>query len=145
MTLIWLCVDAINRLARLKRRPDQTSNTMMKTSIFGSSFGILVSVLIGTVQARDDGRYSQSPLKPWFDSLRSGKGPCCSDADGFVISDPDWESKSGHYRVRIDNEWVDVPDDAVITEPNRAGRTMVWPVKGTLGTSIRCFIPGSMT
>ena len=75
MTLIRLCVDAINRLARLKRRPDQTSNTMMKTSIFGSSFGILVSVLIGTVQARDDGRYSQSPLKPWFDNLRSGKGP----------------------------------------------------------------------
>jgi hypothetical protein len=95
MTLIRLCVDAINRLARLKRRPDQTSNTMMKTSIFGSSFGILVSVLIGTVQARDDGRYSQSPLKPWFDNLRSGKGPCCLDADGFAIADPDWESKSG--------------------------------------------------
>src|SRR3982075_2755984 len=145
MTLIWLCVDAINRLARLKRRPDQTSNTMMKTSVLGFAFGILMSVLIGAVQARDDGRYSQSPLKPWFDSLKSGKGPCCSDADGFAIADPDWESKSGHYRVRIDNEWVDVPDDAVITEPNRAGRTMVWPVKGTLGTSIRCFMPGSMT
>jgi hypothetical protein len=110
-----------------------------------ASFGILVSVLIGTVQARDDGRYSQSPLKPWFDNLRSGKGPCCSDADGFAIADLDWESKSGHNRVRIDNEWVDVPDDAVITEPNRAGRTMVWPVKGTLGTSIRSFMPGSMT
>ena|ERR1700686_2063725 len=85
MTLIRLCVDAINRLARLKRHPDQTPNAMMKTSIFGSSFGILVSVLIGTVQARDDGRYSQSPLKPWFDNLRSGKGPCCSDADGFLL------------------------------------------------------------
>jgi hypothetical protein len=118
---------------------------MMKTSVLGFVFGILMSALIGAVQARDDGRYSQSPLKPWFDSLRSGKGPCCSDADGFAIADPDWESKSGHYRVRIDNEWVDVPDDAVITEPNRAGRTMVWPVKGTLGTSIRCFMPGSMT
>ena len=118
MTLIRLYVDAINRLARLRRRPDQTSNTMMKTSVLGFAFGILMSVLIGAVQARDDGRYSQSPLKPWFDSLRSGKGPCCSDADGFAIADPDWESKSGHYRVRIDNEWVDVPDDAVITEPN---------------------------
>jgi hypothetical protein len=37
-----------------------------------------------------------------------------------------------------------VPDDAVITEPNRAGRTMVWPVKGALGITIRCFLPGSM-
>jgi hypothetical protein len=80
---------------------------MMKTSVLGFAFGILMSVLIGAVQARDDGRYSQSPLKPWFDSLKSGKGPCCSDADGFAIADPDWESKSGHYRVRIDNEWVD--------------------------------------
>jgi hypothetical protein len=60
------------------------------------------------------------------------------------FQDPDWVSRSGHYRVRIDNEWVDVPDDAVITEPNRAGRTMVWPAKGSLGTSIRCFMPGCM-
>ena len=102
-------------------------------------------MFVGTVQARDDGRYSQSPLKPWFDSLKSGKGPCCSAADGSAVSDPDWESKNGHYRVRIDNEWVDVPDDAVITEPNRAGRTMVWPIKGSLGITIRCFMPGSMT
>ena len=30
-------------------------------------------------------------------------------------------------------------------EPNRAGRIMVWPMWGTLGISIRCFLPGSMT
>ena len=42
----------------------------------------------------------------------------------------DWESESGHYRVRIEGEWVDVPDEAVITEPNRVGRTMVWPIRG---------------
>jgi hypothetical protein len=117
----------------------------METSFRGLSIIIFVSLLIGAVQARDDGRYSLSPLKPWFDSLKSGKGPCCSVADGLAIADPDWESKDGYFRVRIDNEWIDVPDDAVITEPNRAGRTMVWPVKGALGTTIRCFMPGSMT
>jgi hypothetical protein len=124
---------------------DQAVNMSMKIAVLGSAFGILAAAFIGAVQARDDGRYSLSPLKPWFDSLRSGKGPCCSDADGFALSDPDWESKSGHYRVRVDNEWIVVPDDAVITEPNRAGRTMVWPIKGSLGVSIRCFMPGSMT
>jgi hypothetical protein len=118
---------------------------MMKTSILAFTLGILAAGFVGAVQARDDGRYSQSPLKPWFDSLKSGKGPCCSDADGFAVSDPDWESRNGHYVVRIDNEWIDVPDDAVIKEPNRVGRTMVWPIKGSLGTSIRCFLPGSMT
>ena len=103
------------------------------------------AVLAGNAMARDDGRYADSPLKQWFDSLRSGKGPCCSDADGSVVSDVDWESREGHYRVRLEGEWIDVPDDAVITEPNRAGRTMVWPVKGAVGISIRCFLPGSMT
>ena len=37
---------------------------------------------------------------------------------------------NGHYRVRLEGEWYDVPDDAVITEPNRVGRTMVWPIRG---------------
>jgi hypothetical protein len=143
--LIRLLVRRHAPPARSKRRHDWAPNTIMKPSVLGLTFGILLAVLVGAVQARDDGRYANSPLKPWFDSLKSGKGPCCSNADGFAVSDPDWESKDGHYRVRVDNEWIDVPDDAVITEPNRAGRTMVWPIKGSLGTSIRCFIPGSMT
>jgi hypothetical protein len=101
---------------------------------------------ISFAQARDpDGRYANSPLKQWFDSLRSGKGPCCSDADGSAVSDVDWESKNGHYRVRLDDQWWDVPDEAVITEPNRVGRTMVWPIRGYMGITIRCFMPGSMT
>jgi hypothetical protein len=99
----------------------------------------------GLVSARDDGRYANSPLKPWFDTLRSGKGLCCSNADGIAIADPDWDSKNGHFRVRIDGEWIDVPNDAVITEPNRAGRAMVWPLRGALGTSIRCFLPGTLS
>jgi hypothetical protein len=61
------------------------------------------------------------------------------------VSDVDWETVGGHYRVRIDGQWIDVPDEAVITEPNRMGRTMVWPIWGYLGVTIRCFMPGSMT
>jgi hypothetical protein len=113
------------------------------------SLGLLVLLSMASAQlvhARDpDGRYANSPLKQWFDSLRSGKGPCCSDADGSAVLDVDWESKNGHYRVRIEGEWFDVPEDAVITEPNRVGRTMVWPIKGWGGLTIRCFMPGSMT
>jgi hypothetical protein len=107
-----------------------------------------VALVAPASRARDlDGRYAaQNPeLHRWFESLRSGKGPCCSDADGTAVSDVDWETANGHYRVRLDGEWVDVPDEAVITEPNRIGRTMVWPIHGYLGVSIRCFMPGSMT
>ncbi len=110
---------------------------------------VLLAILAAPVShARDpDGRYAaQNPeLHKWFESLRSGKGPCCSDADGTAVLDVDWETSNGHYRVRLDGEWIDVPDEAVITEPNRIGRTMVWPIRGYLGVSIRCFMPGSMT
>jgi hypothetical protein len=116
---------------------------------------VVLAILLGIhfAHARDDGRYANSPLKPWFDSLKSkGGAPCCSDADGTAVSDPDWESKDGHYRVRLDGNWIDVPDDAVITEPNRYGQTMVWPMRsngwnGAMGLQIyiRCFMPGSMT
>jgi hypothetical protein len=97
--------------------------------------------------ARDRGQFGNSTpeMRAWFEGLRSGKGPCCSDADGSAVSDVDWETRDGHYRVRIDGQWVDVPDEAVITEPNRIGRTMVWPIRGYLGLSVRCFLPGSMT
>ena len=101
--------------------------------------------------ARDpDGRFANSPLKPWFEKLWSGKGPCCSDADGNVVLDTDWETKDGHYRVRIRDKWWDVPAEAVITEPNKVGRTMVWPIyfwsSGSLDrVEIRCFMPGAMT
>src|SRR5438552_11801941 len=45
---------------------------------------VLLSVMAAQAgHARDpDGRYAHSPLKELFDSLRSGKGPCCSDAYG---------------------------------------------------------------
>ena len=89
---------------------------------------------------------SRPDLDSWFDSLASGKGLCCSFVDGKTVADPDWDSKDGHYRVRLDNEWIDVPDDAVITEPNKFGRTMVWPYMGAGKVLfIRCFMPGSMT
>ena len=62
--------------------------------------------------ARDDGRYANSPLKQWFESLESEFGQCCTNADGYVVSDPDWESDRGHYRGRMDGEWVLMPDGA---------------------------------
>jgi hypothetical protein len=120
---------------------------------------LLTALAAPFVHARDRGQFvnTNAELKAWFDGLRSGKGSCCSDADGSAISDSDWESKDGHYRVRIprygyviDGQqqelvWVDVPEEAVISEPNRVGRTMVWPIYGYTGVTIRCFMPGSMT
>ena len=133
--------DRYQRLRRGKRR--RVAWALGK--IVGATS--LLLLLSHAVTARDSGQYAvTSPdLKAWFDSLRSGKGPCCSDADGSAVSDVDWESSSGHYRVRLEGKWLDVPDEAVITGPNRVGRTMVWPMRGDTGPVIRCFMPGSMT
>ena len=57
--------------------------------------GTLVAVVVlcmsqfapGSVSARDDGRYANEPLHAWFDQLASGKGLCCSFADGVKVED----------------------------------------------------------
>lgn len=118
----------------------------MRAVGIASAIFIVVLFLASVPHARDlDGRYAGSPLKSWFDSLASGKGNCCSAADGQTLADVDWDSKDGHYRVRINGEWVDVPDDAVIKQPNLDGRTMVWPMFKDGKTVPRCFIVGSGT
>ena len=97
-----------------------------------------------SVSARDDGRYANSPLKFWFDQLASGKGLCCSFADGVSVQDVDWDTQDGRYRVRLHGEWIYVPDSAVVTEPNRFGPAVVWPYMDAEGaTQIRCFLPGA--
>ena len=69
----------------------------------------------------------------------------CSFADGFAVSDVDWEIEGQPLSSPPENKWIDVPDGTVITEPNRAGRTMVWPLRFDGKIMIRCFMPGSMT
>ena len=41
-------------------------------------------------------------------------------------------------------EWIVVPNNAVVSEPNKFGPAVVWPYMGTDGqTQIRCFLPGT--
>jgi hypothetical protein len=115
-------------------------------------FAVALTVLCVTVvvpnhsYARDDGRFANSPLKEWFDRLASRNGLCCAFADGFSLEDVDWDTQAGHYRVRIQGEWLVVPDDAVVTEPNRFGPAVVWPYNDRYGNKqIRCFMPGAGT
>lgn len=93
--------------------------------------------------------HDRPELNAWFDNLSSGKGLCCSHADGTSLSDVDWKFANKHYQVWIEGQWVDVPDEAVIKEPNRDGATMVWPIyHRALGVpvriEIRCFMPGAL-
>lgn len=90
--------------------------------------------------------HARPDLDGWFKSLQSrGKSPCCDGSDATSLEDPDWDTKDGHYRVRLEGQWVDVPDPAVIDGPNRDGRAMVWPMHMNGYPAVRCFLPGSMT
>jgi hypothetical protein len=93
-------------------------------------------------------------LDDWFNHLQSRKGLCCHDHDGTPLHDLDWDMKNGHYRVRldvskeagkIDMQWIEVPEEAIVTEPNKAGHAMVWYYNGYNGLVVRCFMPGSLT
>ena len=110
-------------------------------------YALVVAPLVGLSDlafARDDGRYASDTLQHWFDNLTSSNGNCCSFADGLSISDVDWDTKGGHYRVRLHGEWIEVPNSSVETEPNRYGPAVVWPYMDTDGRIyIRCFLPGA--
>jgi hypothetical protein len=54
------------------------------------------------------GQFAESTpeMKRWFDGLKSEIGSCCADTDGTALSDADWESKNGHFRVRLNGQWM---------------------------------------
>ena len=104
-------------------------------------------LIIGKAHAHD---HSRPELNDWYKSLNSGKGPCCDGSDfgngtAVTLDDPDWESRDGHYRVRIEGEWTDVDDSAVLNIPNRDGRAIVWFYHLNGHPAARCFIPGAGT
>jgi hypothetical protein len=119
----------------------------LRLVIIGVGIGLLMGLLLGSVRsakARDaDGRYAQSENHEWFKALHSPAGSwCCDISDGHAITEAEWRSRDGHYQVLIDAAWIDVPDDAVITEPNKDGRTVVWFRHQDGVPVVTCFMPG---
>jgi hypothetical protein len=134
-----------------KYQVDGPANGVQARAVLGVVvvFAVVLALFDSTIVAwpRDlDGRYANSPLKQWFDQLASGKGMCCSFADGFKVEDVDWDTQDGRYRVQLHGQWIVVPDSAVVPEPNRFGPAVVWPYMDARGVmQIRCFLPGAGT
>lgn len=104
----------------------------------------MIPFVPSNLAARDNGQYANSQLKGWFDKLASGKGLCCSFADGVSVQDVDWDTQGANYRVRLNGQWIVVPDAALVAEPNKFGPAVVWPYQDNEGaTQIRCFLPGT--
>jgi hypothetical protein len=103
-----------------------------------------------TSAALAGGDWKNSPLHQWFEGLSSKIGMCCSNADGLTLTDVEWDVKGGHYRVFLEGQWIDVPDEAIVVDHNRFGQAVVWPYSRILPKDgqeqpvirIRCFMPG---
>ncbi|MCC6775614.1 MAG: hypothetical protein IT537_03100 [Hyphomicrobiales bacterium] len=118
------------------------------------AFALLLLAVIGSAQARDDGRYAQtdSKTREWFRSQKIPGGPikgisCCDIADGVeaqeeIRGDDYWVS----YKTRegVESGWQKVDRDTqLIKEPNAFGHTVVWYYYENAKPRIRCFIPGA--
>jgi hypothetical protein len=125
-------------------------------------FMVLGGALVQMSPARGHD-HNRPDLTNWFMSLHSKHGGlCCDGSDAMHLSNVEWttpNNSSRHYRVKIpvnakaydrarqsdevETMWVDVPDDAVINDPNKEGTALVWPTYGYQGAAVRCFMPGT--
>src|SRR5450830_405572 len=67
--------------------------------------------------------------------------PCCDIADGHRTT---WKGdKTGRYWVSINDEWVQVPEEAIVYDAgNPVGEAVVWYTNFSNSIFIRCFVPG---
>jgi hypothetical protein len=98
-----------------------------------------VSALWGVARAHD---HNHRELDGWFRSLHSKGGAWCCNGDD--AEEAEWDTTGGKYRVKIDGQWIDVPDDAIVEGPNRVGGARVWSMHQDGKPAVRCFLPGSL-
>src|ERR1700730_7397128 len=103
-------------------------------------------VLCVPALARDNGQYnSVSPeVRQWFRAQKSPKtgALCCNEADGAYAEE---DIRNGVYWTRFEltkGEWIPVPPDVVIKDPNRNGAPVAWWYCQDGKVQIRCYAPG---
>lgn len=88
--------------------------------------------------------HNRPELEDWMKSLHAKGGAwCCDGKDTDPIDD--WDTQGGHYRVKYQGQWFDVPKEAIVEGPNKAGNALLWMSKGYGEVSVRCFMPGALT
>lgn len=116
----------------------------------------LVTIMPARAHYKPEYAQASPEMKEYFNSLHNENHiPCCDTSDGRRIDDADWDLSCTtnpvglecHYRVRIEGEWYDIPNEALVTglpAPKDDTRgAIVWPVPQGKGYYIRCFRPGS--
>ena len=87
--------------------------------------------------------HNHPEMNDWFKSLHSKGGAwCCDGADAEIA---DYDLVGDHYRVRIGDEWVTVPEDAIVQGENKVGGARVWHYYADGHAKVRCFLPDALT
>ena len=124
------------------------------------AFTVSVLIAIAWFVAMRTGAYAHwrpeyaqaSPdVRNWFKSQRAPTTnvPCCDISDGeFAEEDIRYDEKGvGHFWTRWSKhlEWMLVPDDVVIQEPNKWGRPVVFWAEDSVNNVmyIRCYARGA--
>src|SRR5580704_3475500 len=91
---------------------------------------LTVLLLTSSAFAFDRGQYEgvDPAIRAWFKTVIAPSGvPCCDEADGAQVQ---WEATKDGYRVLIEDEWLPVPPEAVVTNKgNPTGNAVVWYVR----------------
>lgn len=98
-----------------------------------------IGALVRVAGAHD---HSRPELNGWLKSLYSKSKTWCCDGNDHDPIDA-WEANGTRYRVKFRGIWFEVPDDAVVTEPNKTGDALLWMDKG-ITLKPRCFMPGAL-
>lgn len=113
--------------------------------------GVLVAALLAlmampAVAAPPPGTDLSSPEHAWFERQHNIRGMlCCSEADGHILDADDWRSNGAAYEVRINGQWITIPDDTlrdtVSGGANPMNAAIVWYMVTEYGIRIWCFAP----
>lgn len=111
---------------------------------------IILALLAVAATARDNGQWAQSSpaLRNWFKSQKSPAtgAYCCDESDGTFAEE---DIREGAYWTRCPTDskcpikdWMPVPAEVVIHDPNRNGAPVVWWLFQDGKPQIRCYAPG---
>jgi hypothetical protein len=81
--------------------------------------GLIAALMAGAALAHD---HSNSVNEAWLKEQRNDEGQvCCSGDDLWPADDIEWDVNAKQYRVKIGEEWLDVPTWALVLGAEQNG------------------------
>ena len=110
---------------------------------------VLFALVLNHTIVRDNGQYNSvdQSIRDWFKGLHNDRGgACCDWVDGRRVDDFDWECKNDEQcAVKIEGDWITVPEHAMLKATNRVGYAVVWVTREQGKPTIVCFLKGTLS